>query len=70
MYVLICGMALLRPDVSADHLLDTGETQAGYNPYIRKPHEMQKFCHLKYSAHIGLCDLTCDICFHCVQVAE
>ena len=25
MYVLICGMALLRPDVSADHLLVTGE---------------------------------------------
>lgn len=49
-YVLICGMALLRPEVSADHLLVTEKTQVtnykikqtDLNPNIRKLHEKKK----------------------------
>ena len=48
-YVLICGMALLRPDVSADHLLamekaqiTSQKTQTGHHsPNMRELHEKQ-----------------------------
>lgn len=35
MYVLIWGMALLRPDVSADHLLVTGRHKSLMRKYKR-----------------------------------